>query len=65
MSHFTVESCSIRACNNWRIGDSCVKNQMDIPTLVKYAATIHDSNLCQIRQQIDVFRLEQMLEKTG
>jgi len=63
MSFFVVNSCSLKACLNWRIGNKCVKNKMHIPTAIKYIANMHDSSVCEVRRQIDVYRLEQMLEE--
>lgn len=63
MSFFVVNSCQVKACLNWRIGDTCVKNLMHIPTTVKYVANMHDASICEVRRQIDKYRLEQILEK--
>ena len=63
MSFFVVNSCTVKACLNWRMGDICVKHNMHIPTCAKYLANMHDSSVCEVRRQIDKYRLEQMLEK--
>lgn len=63
MSFLVVEYCGVHACQNWRVGNKCAKNMMHIPTAVKYIANIHDSDTCQVRAQINEYRLENMLEK--
>ena len=58
---FEIDSCKMKACLNWRIGDVCVKDNFVIADYL-YAANIHDSTTCQVRKQIDLFRLELILE---
>ena len=60
---FDIKFCSLRACQNWRMGDKCVKDEMYIPTAVSFIANIHDASVCRVREQIDIFRLNEMLEK--
>ena len=62
MLYFVVEICELKACQHWRLGDNCVKNHTSIAESVKYCSNLHDSELCQVRKQIDNYRLEQMLE---
>ncbi len=62
MAVFAVEFCELKACQNWRPGDRCIKNGMDIETAIKYIATIHDGDVCAIRKQIDIYRLNELLE---
>ncbi len=62
MLFFVVENCELKACQNWRLGDNCVKDNMHIPTCIHYAANMHDSTICQVRKQIDEYRLTEMLE---
>ena len=61
MSFFAINFCNVSACQNWRIGDKCVKDQMCIQTYAQYAANIHDNSICQVRKQIDEYRLTVML----
>ena len=63
MSFFVIDSCMVKACQNWRINNKCVKDQMHIPTCIHYAANIHDDSICEVRRQINEFRLNEMLEK--
>ena len=62
MSYFVVKKCEMRACLYWRLKDRCIKHGMDIGSSVKYSAHLHSSETCQIRKQIDVYRLNHMLE---
>jgi hypothetical protein len=62
MSYFVVNACTNKACQSWRIGDKCVKDQLNIEWATKRFANIHDSTSCQIRKQIDEYRLTKMLE---
>ena len=62
MSYFVVKNCEIRACQHWRLNDRCIKNGTSIAESIKYSADLHNSEMCQIRKQIDVYRLTHMLE---
>ena len=62
MSYFVVKYCEIRACQHWRINNQCIKNETLISDSLKYSADMHNSNICEIRKQIDKYRLEHMLE---
>jgi hypothetical protein len=62
MSYFVVNYCEIRACQHWRIHNQCIKNETLISASIKYSADMHDSKWCEIRKQIDRYRLEHMLE---
>jgi len=63
MSVFAVKSCTLKACLNWRIYDKCVKDGVSIKPQIKYIANMHDSSVCEVRRQINQFRLERVLEK--
>ena len=63
MSFFVVESCKLQACVNWRQGNKCAKNELHIETYMQYLTNIHNSSICEIRKQIDAYRLNKMLEK--
>ena len=62
MSYFVVKNCEIRACQYWRIGNKCIKDGAQIAESIKYSTDLHNSEMCQIRKQIDVYRLPHMLE---
>ena len=63
MSHFVVKYCELRACQHWRIDNQCTKNGQSISDSLKYVANIHDSSVCEVRRQIDKYRLENLLEE--
>ena len=63
MSHFVVNCCELRACQHWRINNRCVKHGMAIVSSIKYLANMHDSSVCKVREQIDKYRLEHLLEE--
>ena len=62
MQNFVVKKCEMRACLYWRLGDECIKDGMNISKSIKYSSHLHNSEICQIRKQIDVYRLTHMLE---
>ena len=63
MSHFVVKYCELRACQHWRIDNKCIKNNMPIASSLKYVVNMHNSSVCQVRKQIDKYRLENLLEE--
>jgi len=63
MLHFVVNYCELRACQHWRIDNKCTKNNLPIADSIKHVANMHDSSVCEVRKQIDKYRLEQMLEE--
>lgn len=62
MSIFVVKKCEIKACQWWRLGDNCIKNGSSISHHMKYAADLHNAEFCQVREQINKYRLKHMLE---
>jgi len=67
MSVFDVPKCETRACLYWQVGDGCVLTGAIIAHRAGSAHAnmfyIHDSNICQVRDQINKYRLETMLER--
>lgn len=63
MLNFVVNYCELRACQHWRIDNNCIKHNLPIASSIKYVANIHDSSICKVRQQIDQYRLEHLLEE--
>ncbi len=63
MSCFVVKYCESRACQYWRLDDKCVHHNRSIADSIKYIANMHDSKVCQIRKQIDQYRLKNLLEE--
>ena len=62
MSNFVVHYCPMRACQQWRLGDKCSLDDFDITKNMQYVANMHDSSICEIRRQIDEYRLKNLLE---
>jgi len=58
-----IESCTQRACLYWRTNNLCMKHDTYIPSQMQYLANIHDASTCQVRKQIDVYRLTEMIEE--
>ena len=58
-----VENCPQKACLHWRTGNLCVKHHAFIPQQMQWLANIHDATTCQVRKQIDVYRLTKMIEE--
>jgi hypothetical protein len=63
MMYFVVDQCDTRACQHWRIGNKCTKHNLSIPENAKYVLNIHNSSICEVRRQIDRYRLEHLLEE--
>ncbi len=62
MEVFAVPHCNVKGCLKWRPGDKCAKHGANISRSIKYLANLHTNNNCEVRRQIDAYRLEQMLE---
>jgi hypothetical protein len=60
---FVVNNCELRACQHWRIGNKCTKHNLSIIENAKYVQNIHNSSVCEVRRQIDKYRLENLLEE--
>ena len=60
---FVVNNCELRACQHWRIGNKCTKHNLSIIENAKYVQNIHNSSVCEVRRQIDNYRLEHLLEE--
>tara|TARA_Y100001936_G_scaffold100477_1_gene98794 strand:+ start:4110 stop:4307 length:198 start_codon:yes stop_codon:yes gene_type:complete len=63
MSYFVVKYCELKACQHWRLGNTCTKDGLPIAENLKYVADLHDSSICQVRKQINEYRLEHLLEE--
>ncbi len=60
---FVVNYCELRACQHWRIDNKCTKHNLSIADNAKYVTNIHDSAVCEVRRQIDKYRLGHLLEE--
>ena len=63
MLHFVVKYCELRACQHWRIDNKCIKDNQPTASSLKYVANLHNSSVCEIRRQIDEYRLKNLLEE--
>ena len=63
MTYLVVDKCEKRACLHWRQPSNCIKHSMYLPSQMKYVANIHDADTCQVRKQIDMYRLTKMIEE--
>ena len=63
MLRFVVNYCGLKACQHWRIDNKCTKNNVLIASSLKYVANMHDSSVCEVRRQIDEYRLKNLLEE--
>jgi len=62
MSCFVVNYCELKACQHWRIDNKCTKHNLSIADNAKYVTSIHNSSVCEVRRQIDRYRLKNLLE---
>jgi hypothetical protein len=62
MSNFVVQYCPMKACQQWRLGNKCSLHGFDVAKNMEYVATMHDSSICEVRRQIDQYRLKNLLE---
>jgi len=63
MSKFVVKYCELKACQHWRIDNQCIKDGLLIQDALN-VANMHDSAICEVRRQIDEYRLKLLLEDT-
>ena len=63
MSCLVVNYCVLKACQHWRIDNKCTKHNLSIADNAKYVTSIHNSSVCEVRRQIDKYRLENLLEE--
>ena len=65
MSYFVVKYCELKACQHWRLDNQCVKDGEPIDSSIQHIANMHDSSVCQIREQMDIYRLQNLLEDSN
>lgn len=63
MSCFVVNYCELKACQHWRLGNKCIKNGMKIEQYIDNTSNMHDSNVCEVRKQVNIYRSEKILEE--
>ena len=62
LSHFSVQYCELKACQHWRLDNHCAKNGAPIAPSLPLVANMHDSSICEVRRQANIYRLEHLLE---
>jgi len=62
MEHFKIAKCTIAACKNWRRGNKCAKDGFSIARTIHLVSNIHSADVCQVRYQINIYRLNNLLE---
>jgi hypothetical protein len=62
MSVFVVNSCLLKGCLYWRLNDQCAKHGMPVQATIERTSQLHTAESCQVRQQMNEFRLTHMLE---
>jgi len=62
-AYFHVPRCKNKGCLKWRVGNECSYDYHLISVIAAWEANIHDSEFCEVRKQIDLFRLEKLLEE--
>ena len=62
MSKFVVKFCEMRACQHWRIDNKCIKHNQSIEKNIDYCSNLHNSKICQVRNQLNNYRLKKLVE---
>jgi|TARA_B110000211_G_scaffold92913_1_gene108282 hypothetical protein len=61
MKHFTVDECKLRGCLN-NLKGKCTLDKLPIATFAEPLAYFQDATICIVRQQINVYRTENLIE---
>jgi hypothetical protein len=61
MNHFHVPDCKIRGCLNNHKG-LCTLDKLLLSTFAEPLAFFQDASICQVRQQINKYRTENLIE---
>lgn len=62
MSHFVVPNCEVRACNNWRPGNTCLKHLTPINLISHVTSTMQNAEICEVHRQYNTAKLENLIE---
>lgn len=62
ISVFVVPKCKVRGCQHYRQGDRCAKDGFSIEAQMRFVAMMHESDLCEVRRQMNTYRLNKMLD---
>ena len=60
--YFNVTECNKSGCQSWRIGNKCTWHGMSMEFLFKTKIRLHDPVTCKVRRQLDIYRVEEMLD---
>ena len=61
MKHFTVDECKLRGClNNYK--GTCTLDKLSIATFAVPLAYFQDSTVCMVRQQINKYKTNNLIE---
>lgn len=64
MSFFVVKKCTTKACVLWRLNNQCAQDGLHIQTAInRNKANTHPASLCEVRRQINLYKLKNLLEK--
>lgn len=53
----------MQGCQLWRTGYQCAKHGTEIEPAISVLANIHDESICEVRRQINIFRMHDLLER--
>jgi hypothetical protein len=62
MQYFVINECTYKGCANWRVNNTCIKDSMDISAVVRFAKLLPDSKYCEVTNQINKYKLNELLE---
>lgn len=62
MQYFVINECMYKGCANWRVSNTCIKNSMSINAVARFAKLLPDSNYCEVTNQINKYKLNELLE---
>jgi hypothetical protein len=61
MKNFHIPKCKLRGCLNNHKG-ICTLNKLPIATFAEPLAFFQDASICLVRQQINLYRTENLIE---
>ena len=62
MQYFVINECMYKGCANWRVNNTCIKNSMSISAIARFAKLLPDSKYCEVSNQINKYKLNELLE---
>ena len=64
MKHFHIAKCNLKGCLNNRKG-TCTLDKLPIRTFAEPLAYFQDATVCIVRQQINVYRTQNLIENNS